>query len=293
MPWEALVTGNSSAVAASPVGLLLVPPGELHVERIAWRELAGIRSRNGSSRFYRAATYVEVPVAGIEEQFRHLCQLHRDRAEADGVDPVPHQLPGVNSDDDDVIMTYSWEIEKARDAGLLQADETVLACAFGTGTGSIAPGVGPALDAPDPVDAAGVVLAPARDSHAPLMRTEVFLTNQRLLQVNRHRNTDELIAHFEVVLDHLPTVRRVGTVLTLGRLELRTESLPHTDLAADFMRRYGALVMEYFDPFAPEVLVELPEHPAEPVQAAGLPDPFAPELELDPGRPGAARAAGR
>jgi hypothetical protein len=105
-----------------------------------------------------------------------------------------------------------------------------------------------------------------------LTLSEVLLTDQRLLLLQRERETGELLARQELEMERLPRLKQVDGLLILGRFELAVDpSSP--GMSADFVRRYRALVTDRFDPFG-----ELPDPNLAAVLSGG-PDPFSSVLE--------------
>jgi len=257
--WEALRVDEDAALVLTERGLLIMPGPGSPLERIAWGELIGFRCRELSSRFYRPDSYVEVALPYLDEEIVDRCTLRL--AERGGAAGAAYQVPGVRCADADLAMSFSWEIERARDDALLHAEETVVACAVGLGEGCLTPGA--------PLTAADLVAddsqAAAFDESAGPVRVELLLTDRRLLQVDRDPATCRLMGKAELGLDTLPVVRRADTSLMVGDLEIETETGPPADMAGEFIRRYRRLAGELLDPFSPD-----PSLLAPPVEALPL-----------------------
>lgn len=274
-PWEFFRASEAGAVAATRQQIL-ISTAEGHIEPIPWQDLAGLRSRGDVTRFFRASDYVEAPVAGLDAALDPLWTARKAELPA----PPEYRPPGARAHDCALAMDYSWELSRAEADGLLDPDETVFACAFGTGEGSLVPGEpGPAMPGaamPGAMSALGSVLAGVV-SDRDLTRSELLLTSRRLLHVERDRATLEVLSQVEVELDRLPRLKQANGVLILGRFELLTDP-GHPQMAREFLRRYQGLVHERFDPFGDH------NHVVEAPASASLsrrerPDPFSPVLE--------------
>jgi hypothetical protein len=277
--WEDLQVAGKSVAVATTNGLLIYPDGYPHVERIAWRDLAGVRCRSASRyvpaevvRFYSRDSHVELTFTQPTQAFDDFCSRCRTRVEAGlALDGPAFSIPGVRCADEDLAMDYSWEIEAARNDGLLTADETVVACAFG---GIIA---GPAPTAVAErggfFGTVGAVLPNGSGGEEPEpTRTDILLTTRQLLRVERKVSTGALVQKHQLPIDRIPPIRRRGAELFIAGTDLETDSAQPFDIAAEFWRRYRRVVAERLDPFAPE------EEPFIPVLAARRgPDPFAVE----------------
>lgn len=254
-PWEAIRMGKGAGAVASAAGLLLMPSQELHVERIPWPEVAGFCARETGGRFYRADSYVEVPLPDLHPAFTEACARHRRRLEAEGAEPPVYQVQGLSVTDPQVALCFSWELEAARDEQLLDADERIYACAAGPGRGSIL------LDdaAPAPVErpalmgAVNAVLAGGRPAEGPQIKTELFLTSRRLLEVDRDEATNSVVDSAQLGCEVMFRLRRAGDALFVGGLELRPESRSSLDVPGAFVAAYKRMLSESFDPFSPDV----------------------------------------
>ena len=254
-PWTFFRAANNAAVAVTAVGLLL-SPGPEQLEPVPWSELAGVRTRKGRTRVFRRAEAIDLPIDGLETEL----DLPAPAAEY-----VPEGLPATESR---LSMDYSWDLERARTDRVLEPGEVVCAYVSGDGEGSLGPSPRSAAPAMAPL---GSVLARVV-SDPDLTRSEVLLTDRRMLLLERDRETGELLGQQELELALLPRLKQVDGLLILGRFELAADP-EYRGMAADFVRRYRALVTDRFDPFG-----ELPESVTAPV-AAGGPDPFAADLE--------------
>lgn len=260
-PWEFFRAAEGGAVAATPHSVLL-SLADGSVERIPWSELAGIRSRGGVTRFFTRSGFTEVPVPDLEVILAPLVHAYQPE--------TPPTAQALSAGDAGLGMSYSWELERALADGLLQRGETVLACAFGTGEGSLV--ARPVLGSPASMSALGSVLAGVVDDRPP-SRSELFLTDRRLLHVERDAGTLALLSQAEIPLERLPRLKQVNGVLILGRFELLPDPA-HPDMAREFVRRYRGLVTERFDPFGDLSVTD----GAAPV-TTGRPDPFSSVLE--------------
>ncbi len=255
-PWTFFRAANDAAVAATRAGLLL-SSGPEQLERVAWSEIAGVRTRNGRTRVFRASDSIELPIGDLEAEL------------TPSVSVIEYAPEGVRAGDTRLAMDYSWELDQARADRLLEPGEVVLAYARGEGDGPLVPGA-PRAE-PPALSPLGSVLARVV-SDSDLTQSEVLLTDRRLLLLERDRETGELLSRQELEMDRLPRLKQVDGLLILGRFELAVDpTCP--GMAADFVRRYRALVSDQFDPFG-----ELPEAAPAAVLSAG-PDPFASVLE--------------
>jgi hypothetical protein len=259
-PWEALRITEQAAVLATPAWLLLCPTPERCLEPIRWRDLAGVRCREARCRFYGEGSAVEVPISGLEEAIVPVCERHMELLRAERIPRPIYEIAGVLCDDDDLAMTYSWEIERARDEGVFEAGERVVACVTGVARGVLAPGAAtdagaPLFGAVDPLRAVGSVLDRTQ------FRTELILTDRRLIHIERNFEdaTDSTVA--ECGHERISRLQRTGATLFVGTFELRCRS---EAAAADFLRRlfrYRKAVVDRSDPFSTELEAQVPVHP--------------------------------
>lgn len=266
-PLDYLRVSPAGVVAATERGILVGGHIENGLERVAWSELAGVRSRAGGSRIYRSDSYVEIAMPDLEAGLTEVWD-----AVVPGRPAPEYSVPGVCTADPDVALEFSWELERARADELLEPDEVVLTCAYGTGEGSLLPGE-PGAAMPGPT-ALGSVLSGMAASDRDLTRTELILTNRRVLQIERELGTLELLSQVEVELERLPRVRQANGVLILGRFELLTDP-DNPGMAQQFIGNYRRLLVECFDPFGDH----REEAPTADLLPAGRPNPFAPVLE--------------
>jgi hypothetical protein len=269
--WEAMRIGENAAAIATASGLVLMPSREPTLERLPWQELAGFRSRRDTTRFYRADSYLEVPLGELGEQFHTVVTRRREELLAAGVELPHYQIPGVNCPDEELAMTFSWEIEEVRDDHLVEPDETIVACAVGPGRGRLFPDLGPPVEPPR-------LLGVSRETEASQVEAELFLTDRRLLHVERDPATRDVLRRDDLRLDLIPKIRRSGSTLILGKLEVQPRGDHPGDMAEEFMTRYRQLVTRHFNPFTPETEVPAPQPRPRPNAGKGG-DPFAPELE--------------
>jgi hypothetical protein len=251
-PWEALAVGEKAAAAATGGGLLLMPEAD-RVETIPWGDCAGVRFRDESSRFYRTRDWVEVSLPSLQSALRETCDRHL----AEGQRPV-FSIPNVRCAGPDLAMIFSWEIGRVRDDGLLEPDETLLACVYGC-QGGLAPATG--LAAP-------VTFRPAERSR----RTELFLTDQRLLQVERDPDTGDPVSSTVSPLNRVPRIRLAGETLQIGAIDLEVDPGLPLETGRHFVETYRKVATERFDPFD----AELQEGPR-----TGPPDGSAPGERLE------------
>jgi catechol 2,3-dioxygenase-like lactoylglutathione lyase family enzyme len=261
-PWEAFHMDAETSAVATRAGLLLMPTPELRVERVPWEELVAVRYRAPSAffpagvlRFYRPTSIVELPLATPPTALIDYCTAELERRRAAGSKPQPYRIENVEYADDELAFTYAWEISTALREGLLEPGERVVACAYGAGSGDISRRTGL------PVDATAVELPEVTDDRVPgsepavpaVVKTELILTDRRLLQIDRDPATGTRLRNFSVDIHHMPRVRRDGAVLQLGTMQLETDTTqPVLDMPGQFIARYRSLVSERMNPFAPE-----------------------------------------
>lgn len=267
--WEAAHTDDEGVVAVVPEGIVRAGATGTHWERVPWSSLTGVRCRVQSEvvsetalRFYSTASHFDVPFSGDPAAVRAACERYSQLLREGGSEAAPYRILAVPCADADLAMTYSWELERAHADGLQLPGETVMACAFGTGSGAVVPG-------------SAVV-----DSTDGLLLTELFLTDRRILQVDRDPVTLNLLDTVDLPVASLKLIRRMGATLLLGNLDLRTDTDQPFSIAADFLTRYRRLIRSQLNPFAEhtDLLGQTPE------AAAAYPpvrDPFAP-LAGDP-----------
>jgi hypothetical protein len=231
--WEQLYVEENAGVVAASNGLLLAC-GARPLERVPWTELCGVRCRNASPfqeapevLFFFRDRFLALPLSCPPDAFLEYC-ARRARSEA------TFRLEGVRCKDASLAMTFAPELARARDAGYFRPDETVWSCAFGEARGQLLPAAGVAPDVPEEPN-----------------RTELYLTDRRLLRVFYPADGSAPVRE-GVLLDRLPRMRRSGTTLLLGALELDTDPAQPFDMAGRFVDAYRGLLRESLDPFAPE-----------------------------------------
>lgn len=246
--WEALQVEDRGAVVVTAAGLLLVSTVGSTIDRIPWDELEGIVTRapsphvaHGSTRFYRARAYVEVPYEKLSPEVvasvkSHLKSRTTNGARAEG----PYR--------NDVARLFSWEIEAAKRDELLDENERVIAVAFGRGEGSLLPILGEGepgneLDAtPDDID------------ETPFSRTDLILTEKRLLRLDREGGAGLVTYQEEVPFRSMPKPMPTGPRLRLGPFELLTDTAQNIDMTDLFVRHYrGQARTHRPNPFAADL----------------------------------------
>jgi hypothetical protein len=246
--WEALQVEDRGAVVVTKGGLMLVAAQGSSVERIGWEDLEGIVTRapssyvaHGSTRFYRARDYVELPYERLTLEVARACRAHVAARATNGARPEgPYR--------GETARLFSWEIEAARRDDLLEEDETIIAVAFGRGEGSLLPAL--AEDA----TAAELEAVPDDDTETPFSRTDLLLTDKRLLRLDREGGAGVVTYQEEVPFRTMPKPMPVGARLRLGGFDLTTDSAQNIDMAGQFMRQYRARARTHRpDPFAPEL----------------------------------------
>jgi hypothetical protein len=251
--WEALWVDERGVVVATATGLLALPAGAQQATRVPWEAIGGVRSRVASPfveadvlRFYLADSHLDVPVPAPHDDIMAIWAGHRP---AEGAPRPAYEVAGVRCMDEAVAMSFSWEIEAARDDGFFRPDETVIACAFGLSRRTLrtADIPGDAQVLRETVDTAlgGPVITTSP------MKTELFLTDRRLFQVDRAPVTRQGTLVAEIALDRWPRVRSTGAVLCVEEFELTTDERQPIDMGEEFMRRYRTLATERLDPFGP------------------------------------------
>jgi len=259
-PWEAVQFEENGAVAVVRDRLLLMPPHAARVDRLRWEELAGIQYRlqsplvlRDATRFYRRDSYLELPLPGLREDVHALVMARMAAARETG-EPAVFRLPGIHYRDSRLAMEYSWELEGAQESDLIHPDEQVLAVAFGRSRGSLRPA--------EPVSTEPAALL---DSLAGLgrpggqlqIKTELFLTDRRLLQLDRETQTGTIVNNVALPVRGMPRPRATPASLIIGDLELQTDTAQPLDMASEFVENYRAWLR------------------------AGIPDPFSPVVELN------------
>ena len=230
--WELIHVEETAGAVATSNGLLLAS-GANPLERIPWKELCGVRCRHSSPfqekpavYVFRKDRYIRLPLSCPPDAFLEHC-ARRAGSEAS------FRLEGIRCNTADLAMSFAPELERARDDGYFRHEETVWGCAFGEARGELLASGMPPAEAAEP------------------NRTELYLTDRRLLRVVYP--ADGSPAQREgILLDRLPRIRRSGTTLILGGMELDTDAAQPFDMAGRFIESYRGLLRGSLDPFAPE-----------------------------------------
>jgi hypothetical protein len=255
--WKKLHVDSAAAAVATVSGLILAPAPDAEPRRIAWKALAGVRCRYESlvqvepaTRFFTADGYVELPLSCPPESFLELCY---ELSRAAGSTGTEYHIRGVSCADSGLAMTFSWELERAAADALLRPDEKVVACAYGTPDVPLVSVSVPEVEAvvPKPLEAVAAVLG-AETAAPPAVKTELILTERRLLRVDRTMVTGGVLEHVEFPLARLPVVRNDGSILTIGPLDVDTDATQPFDMAGRFFESCRRLVGERLDPFSPQ-----------------------------------------
>ena|SRR5437868_5255710 len=83
-----------------------------------------------------------------------------------------------------------------------------------------------------------MALGVGRALYDTAIRTELYLTDERLLQIDRNILTDSVARVVSTELGDLPRLRRAGASLVFGEFELKTDERQPGDMAGDFMENY-------------------------------------------------------
>lgn len=246
--WEALQVEDRGAVVVTAAGLLLVSAVGSTLERIPWDELEGIVTRapsphvaQGTTRFYRARAYVEVPYEKLNPEVVEAIKAHLAARTPNGARPEgPYR--------GEVARLFSWEIETARRDELLEENERVIAAAFGRGEGSLLPILGEG-EPGNELDA-----IPDDGDGTPFSRTDLLLTENRLLRLDREGGAGLVTYQEEVPFRSMPKPMPSGSRLRLGPFDLSTDTAQNIDMPELFVRHYRAQARNHRpNPFATEV----------------------------------------